>query len=241
MPEIKLWTLSVLLGLLISVPNVYGLLQPTRFAAAVRKFPRNTPAGYLLMILATLWFLAYVKQESISDFANFKPALFILFAGVGIGACLFVHDFLAVRGLAVVFLLLAKMIVDTARWVDTNWRLVVVTWAYVMVMAGMWWTVSPWRLRDILNWSTASDHRTRLTSGIRLGFGVLLIVLGVAVYRPAEQKSTGPSNSAAIRFGATVCLQSDSPCDFLHGESLPANQYAVTMADRSGSDAVRLG
>jgi hypothetical protein len=199
MPEIKLWTLSVLLGLLITLPNIYGLLRPARFGAALRKFPRYTPAGYILMILATLWFLAYVKQESISDFAHFKPALFILFAAVGIGACLFVHDFLAVRGLAVVLLLLSKMIVDTARWVDTDWRLVVVTWAYTMVMAGMWLTISPWRLRDLLNWSTANDQRTRLTSAIRLGFGVLLVVLGVAVYRPAEQRSAAPNNSSALR------------------------------------------
>jgi len=120
MPDIKLWTLTVLLWLLVAAPNIYGVLRPAQFGAAVRKFPRYTPAGYVLMIFATLWFLAYVKQEAISDFANFKPALFVLFAAVGIGACLFVHDFLAVRGLAVVLLLLSKMIVDTARWVDTD-------------------------------------------------------------------------------------------------------------------------
>jgi len=197
MPDIKLWTLSVFLGLLIALPNIYGVLRPAAFGTALRKFPRYTPAGYILMILATLWFLAYVKQEAISDFANFKPALFVLFAAVGLGACLFVHDFLAVRGWAVILLLLAKLIVDAARWVETDWRLVVVTWAYVMVIAGMWWTISPWRLRDILNWSTANDRRTRLTSGIRLGFGILLVILGVTVYRSAEQRGAEPNSSAS--------------------------------------------
>ena len=109
MPDLKLWMLTVLLGLLLTLPNIYGVLKPTQFGAALRKFPRYTPAGYVLMILATLWFLIYVKQESIADFASFKPVLFILFAAVGLGACLFVHDFLPVRGLAVVFLLLAKL------------------------------------------------------------------------------------------------------------------------------------
>src|SRR5262245_11284585 len=183
MPDIKLWTLSVLLGLLLVAPNIYGVLRPAQFGEALRKFPRYTPAGYILMILATLWFLAYVKQESISDFANFKPFLFILFAAVGLGACLFVKDFLAVRGLAVVFLLLAKLLVDTARWVDTEWRLVIVTWAYLMVIGGMWFTVSPWRLRDIIDWQTASEQRVRLLSGIRAAFGVLLIILGATVFR----------------------------------------------------------
>src|SRR6185295_10516989 len=117
MPDLKLWMVTVLLGLVLTALNIYGVLKPAEFGAALRKFPRYTPAGYILMVLATLWFLAYVKQESIADFASFKPVLLLLFALVGLGACLFVHDFLPVRGLAVVFLLLAKLIVDTARWV----------------------------------------------------------------------------------------------------------------------------
>jgi hypothetical protein len=189
MPDFKLWTLSILLGLIFGLPHIYGVVQPARYGTALRKFPRYTPAGYLLMIVATLWFLAYVRQESISDFASFKPFLFVLFAAVGVGACLFVKDFLAVRGLAVVFLLLAKLMVDTARWVETEWRLVIVTWAYLLVLAGMWFTVSPWRLRDLINWQTANDHRIRVLSGMRLGFGILLIILGATVFRHAEQKA----------------------------------------------------
>ena len=189
MPDLKLWTLSILLGLVFGLPHIYGVLKPARYGSALRKFPRYTPAGYLLVIAATLWFLAYVRQESISDFASFKPFLFILFAAVGVGACLFVKDFLAVRGLAVIFLLLAKLMVDTARWVDTEWRLVIVTWAYVMVIGGMWFTVSPWRLRDLIDWQTANEQRIRLLSGLRLGFGILLIILGATVFRHAEQKS----------------------------------------------------
>jgi len=189
MPDFKLWTLSILLGLIFGLPHIYGVLKPARYGTALRKFPRYTPAGYLLMIVATLWFLAYVRQESISDFASFKPFLFVLFAAVGVGACLFVKDFLAVRGLAVVFLLLAKLMVDTARWVDTEWRLVIVTWAYLLVLAGMWFTVSPWRLRDLIQWQTANDHRIRVLSGMRLGFGILLIILGATVFRHAEEKA----------------------------------------------------
>jgi len=197
MPDLKLWNLSILLGLVLGVPHIYGVLKPAAYGTALRKFPRYTPAGYLLMIIATLWFLAYVRQESISDFASFKPFLFILFGAVGIGACLFVKDFLPVRGLAVVFLLLAKLIVDTARWVDTDWRLVVVTWAYFMVLAGMWFTVSPWRLRDLINWQTANEQRTRTFSALRCGFGVLLIILGATVFRQAEQRAGERNPNAA--------------------------------------------
>ena len=93
------------------------------------------------------------------------------------------HDFLAVRGLAVVMLLLAKLITDSARMVETDWRLVLVTMAYVFVFAGMWFTISPWRLRDIIDWGTASEQRTRLLNGARLAFALFVMALGFTVFK----------------------------------------------------------
>jgi hypothetical protein len=100
----KLSVLAVLLGLLAALPAMYGVAKPSAFGNVARRFPRYTPVGYLFMITATLWFLLLLKQESIADFAAFKPALYTLFAAVGLGACLFVKDFLPVRGLAVLYL-----------------------------------------------------------------------------------------------------------------------------------------
>jgi hypothetical protein len=142
------------------------------------------PWGFALMLLGTGWFLFNLSLESISDFASYKNVLFAGFAAVGIGTCFFVQDFLAVRGLAVVFLLLAKLMVDTGRpyLPQTPWVLVVQTWAYVMVVAGIWLTVSPWRLRDFLEWATADDKRIKIGCGIRLAFGLFVAGLGVAKF-----------------------------------------------------------
>src|SRR5215472_9095371 len=149
---IKLSTLALLLGLGLGLPQIYGLLNPTKFAAAVRKFPRSLPWGYALMLLGTAWFLWNLSQESIADFAAYKNVLLIGFAAVGLGTCVFVQDFLAVRGLAVVLLLLAKLMVDTGRpHLGSGWVLIFQGWAYVLVVAGIWLTVLPWRLRDLLN------------------------------------------------------------------------------------------
>jgi hypothetical protein len=184
----KLSTLSILIGSIMALPQIYGLLKPAAFAAAARKFPRYTPIGYVLIGIATAWFLYYLKQESVADFAAMKPFLFVLFAGVGIGTCVFVQDFLPVRGLAVLLLLLAKLIVDTARWEDTEWRLVIVGLAYIWVIAGMWFTISPWRVRDMLYWATANEKRVRVGSVIRLALALFILVLGLTAYRRAEQR-----------------------------------------------------
>ena len=183
--QIKLSTLAVLLGLGMALPQIYGLMKPAAFAAGVRKFPRSLPWGVALMLLGTAWFVGYLDQESISDFASYKPLLLAGFAAVGIASCFFVQDLLAVRGLAVVLLLLAKLVVDTARWAETDWRLVMITWAYVMVIAGIWFTLYPWHLRDLLNWATANEKRVRIGSAIRLAFGLFVAVLGVTVFKAA--------------------------------------------------------
>lgn len=176
-------TLALVLGLGVGVKGIYGLMKPAAFGTAMRNFPRSLPWGYALMLLGTLWFVWNVKQENNSDFATYKPMMLIGFAVVGVAVCIFVTDFLAVRGLAIVFMLLGKLMVDTVRWADTDWRWVISGWAYVLVVAGIWFTVSPWRLRDLLNWGTANEKRIRIGSAIRLAFGLFVAILGLTVFR----------------------------------------------------------
>jgi hypothetical protein len=179
---VKLSTLSIGLGLAFAALNLFGLLFPVRFGAGARKFPRSVPVGYILTLAGTAWFIWNVNHESLADFESLKPFLFILFIGVGLGTCFFVQDFLAVRGLSVLLLLLGKLMVDTQRWEASEWRLVIAFWAYGMVLAGMWFTVSPWRLRDLLLWATANDTRIRVTSGLRMVFGLFVAGLGWTVF-----------------------------------------------------------
>jgi hypothetical protein len=181
---LKLSTLSIVLGLGMGLPQIYGIVNPRKFAEAVRKFPRNVPMGIVLMLAGTAWFLWNLNQESISEFEKLKPFLFAGFAAVGVGTCIYVQDLIAVRGLAVILLLLGKLMVDTGRPMlgATHWTLVIQTWAYVLVVAGIWFTISPFRLRDLLNWATANEKRVRIGSAVRLAFGLFVAALGLTVF-----------------------------------------------------------
>jgi hypothetical protein len=181
----KLSLLAILLGAGLGLPQLYAFANPKKFAASVRSFPRNLPAGFFLMLLATAWFVWNVNIEPVADFSAFKPAMMTVFAAVGILSCFYVQDFLAARGLAVVFLLLAKAMVDTGRpHLDQSpWVLVIQVWAYILVVAGIWITITPWRLRDLLNWMTATEARIKIGSAIRLGFAVFVILLGLTAFR----------------------------------------------------------
>lgn len=200
----KLSTLSVWLGLAVCALQVYGLLNPAGFTAAARKFPRSPAAGWILTLGATAWFLVNVNAEAIADFAAIKKYMLLGFAATGLATCVFVRDFLAVRGLAVVLLLLAKTMVDSARWVDTEWRLVITTWAYLMVVAAMWLTISPWRMRDLIEWGTATPARLKRLCLTRLAFGALLVLLGLTAFRSAEARvlqSAAQPTPGLVAFG----------------------------------------
>jgi hypothetical protein len=181
----KLSLLAILLGIGFGLPQVYAFANPQKFVASVRGFPRNLPVGIFLMLLGTAWFLWNVGTEPVADFAAYKNVMMALFAAVGILSCFYVQDFLAVRGLAVVFLLLAKQMLDTGRphLGETPWVYVIQVWAYLLVLAGIYFTLAPWRLRDFLNYMTATQSRVKIGSAVRLGFAAFVLILGLTAFR----------------------------------------------------------
>lgn len=175
--------LSLLLGAGIAAPQIWQLARPADWRRWSGRFPRSQPIGWVLMVVATVWFLSHVQNETLADFTRFKPYLLAGFASIGLLTCVYVNDFLAVRGLALVLLLLAKLMVDTARWHESDWRWVISGLAYAWMIAGIWLTISPWRLRDFLEWHNRSDERIRALAGGRLGFAIGLMLLGLTVFR----------------------------------------------------------
>lgn len=171
------------IGIAYALPQVFALAQPEAFRAWLRKLPRWTELGWVLTLLATIWFLYNVKQENIADFVAYKKFMLFGFGALGVCTCVFLKDFLPVRGFALLLLLLGKLVCDTGRWVESPARLLVVTWAYVWICAGMWWMVSPWRAREWFEWNVEDSGRLRLLSLARLVFALIVVALGATVFR----------------------------------------------------------
>jgi len=188
---ISISDLSILLGGFLVAVAAFTLAKPLEVGQALQAFPRSNAPGLVLMLAATAWFLWNIHIEEMDDYKNIKHWFYLGFGAVGLGSCVYLRDFLAVRGLAVFMLLLAKLILDTQRIymfsepVETmsQWRLIFAVWGYAIVIVSMWLIISPWRMRDMINWLTAETSRLRIKSGFRLFLGILLIVLGMTVFR----------------------------------------------------------
>ncbi len=181
--KVTLSQLCLALGAGMILTHGWTLLQVKPATSWLRGFHRRHAVGVLLMLVGTAWFEWNLYQEQLQDIAAYKNLMLIGFGAVGVGCCVFVRDFLSVRGLTVFLLMLAWLMCEKARWHDSNFRWAISGWAYVWVLVGLWLSVSPWRLRDWLAWVTASEGRLRLAAASGLIWGVFVIVLGLTVFK----------------------------------------------------------
>lgn len=123
---------------------------------------------------ASAWFLWKVLHLSEADFGNWRGVLFAIFLVTAIGAFFVVRDFLAVRGVAILWLLLANEFLKAAFMEEPTARLIMVTAVYVGIVLALWLGVSPFRARDFCRWLGRDARRQR-------ALGVVLALWGAAM------------------------------------------------------------
>ena len=185
MSQVSLSSVAWALGALIVVLRLPGVIWPDPYAQVLRRFPRNLGAGAVLGALAAAWIAWYLYQGVTGTWAWFRPYA-LAAVPVGYVVCLkYLDEYLAVRSMAVLLLLVAKPLTDAARWHESPLRLVVTVVAYVFVVAGMVLVVSPYRLRDSIEWSTRNRTRTRWISAAGAAVGIAICILAATAYRVA--------------------------------------------------------
>lgn len=173
---------AIVIGTAIVASRLPGVLKPQAYRDWLRKLPRAVWPGIVFLTIALVWCTIIVTNAREDGMAVPKITVYLFLAGVYAGLITLKFDFLAVRGIAILLLMLAKVVVDSANQLETPWRLVMTVLAYVWAIAGIWFTVSPYRMRDLIEWATVTDGRVRLLSAIGCVFGLFLIGLGLFVY-----------------------------------------------------------
>src|SRR5437667_2303033 len=164
----------VLVGLL-------GLVRP-HFASVAQRFPRSRVAGVVLLTIClvwTFWLLATVQMGEFSAFR--RPLLIALPIGYAL-ALRFVDEFLAVRALGILCLLAAEPLLDAAFLRYETSRLLITVFAYVLIVAGLFWVAIPYVLRDQINWSSRSVFRWCFLHAIALIYGSVILVFAFMQY-----------------------------------------------------------
>lgn len=174
--------ISLVLGALYLLSHGLALIQPGLCRRFLLDAPRNYPLGAVLMTLATAWFTWLMASIDLMEYTPYQK-IFTLVALAG-GALVIFHlrELLTGRALGSLLLLVAYVLLDASFLRNEPLKLVLVTTAYVYIIAGMVLVSSPYRLRDVLQWIYQNESRPTIAAALGLIFGVLLLILGLTVF-----------------------------------------------------------
>jgi hypothetical protein len=173
---------ALIIGVLYLLSHSPGAFAPAWTAPRLRPLPRNYPLGVVLMVGATIWFVALTGLMDLGELSNMRGQLMAVWTIAGILMVIFVPGFLAVRGFGCLLLLAAALILDAAFLAQMSSRYVMTLLAYVWAVAGMILVYSPHLGRNLVEFVAAEPRRLRLFSWPGAVFGLLLIFLALFIY-----------------------------------------------------------
>jgi hypothetical protein len=190
---IPLFTAGLLLGIWLIGSHVLMLAKPALVQGWLKKFPRHVLSGQIILGIGLAWFWLLVAPEGmgklsalrmdLGEFNNIKPILRLLVPASLVLVSMSVRDFLAVRALGLLGLMVAAPLLDAAFLKDPDSRLLVPVFAYALLTASLFWVGMPYLFRDAVTWVTATPGRWRTACLCGLAYGAATVVCAFAFWR----------------------------------------------------------
>lgn len=181
--DFSLHTMGIAAGALLLVLSLPGFIKPSAVQSWLKALPRSRVAGVALLTVVLIWAFWLLATMEMGEFSTFrKPLLIVLPIGY-ILVIRFVEEFLAVRALGILCLLAAEPLLDAGffRW-DEPSRLFVTVFAYLLIVAGLFWVTMPYLLRDQINWSAKTNTRWHAVHGITALYGIAILACALTQY-----------------------------------------------------------
>lgn len=170
-----LFTATLLTALVLIGKGVALLINPPGMEAKLKSLPRSQAVSFITLGIGGAWFLWKIAHLPEADFGDYSNWLLILFGTVIVGSFLWVKDFLAIRGAAILMLLIANEWLKLAfAQYELPQRLLLVGFVYACIILAIYVGTVPFRVRDFLNWLFAANRRVKI-------FGIAMVVYGAVL------------------------------------------------------------
>lgn len=145
-------------------------------------FHRNTWVGIGLFLIVTGWTLWLTYEIDLMEYTAYRQTLLVILFALAFFVLFHAREYLSVRALAVLLLLGANVMLDSAFLDDRAVKYPFVLLAYIhitlaMVIAGM-----PYLFRDSMKFLYAQPKRMRALLSASCFLGVVLLALSLWVF-----------------------------------------------------------
>lgn len=191
--QLPLFGTGLVLGIALVISHAIMLVKAKSVQAFLKRFPRNQNLGQILLGIGLLWFWLLVAPQGhgvinsltmdLGEFNSVKPTLRLIVPIAIILVSISVKDFLAVRALGLLGLMVAAPLLQSAFLKDPTSRLLIPLYTYGMITVSLFWVGMPYLFRDWANWAMASQGRWKALCSAGLVYGVIVIICAFAFWR----------------------------------------------------------
>lgn len=173
---------GIVLALLLIAGHLWAWLRAKQAMSFAKSFPRHRVWGLVLLALALVWTLFLVAHMDMADFHPWRKTLLMGLPVAFVLIAVYVPEFLAVRALGSLMLLMATLLLHAAFLQPQTSRLLLPVLAYAWVIAGMFFVGTPYILRDWITWLTSKPERWKMAALGGVAYGALLLIAAIVSY-----------------------------------------------------------
>jgi hypothetical protein len=172
--------IAVALALILS--HLWALKNTPKTQAFLKAFPRTFQWGVILLTIDMIWSVFALANMDMGEFYDKRRIFIMITIGGYVAVLVYVKEFLAVRALGALMLLVAGPVLTAAFLQPQMSRLLLPVLAYVWIIVGMYFIGMPFLMRDWVNWLLAKPQRWNLAIGTGIGYGAVLLLAAILFY-----------------------------------------------------------
>jgi hypothetical protein len=173
---------GIVVALALILSHVWALKNTAKTQAFLKAFPRNYSWGVILLTIDFLWAEFALVNMDMGEFFTMRDKFMMIVAGGYVAVLLYVKEFLAVRALGSLMLLVAGPVLTAAFLQPQTSRLLIPILAYAWIIIGMFFIGMPFVMRDWVNTLIAKPQRWNLAIYGGIAYGIVLLATAILFY-----------------------------------------------------------
>jgi hypothetical protein len=173
---------GIVVALALILSHVWVLKNTAKTQAFLKAFPRTYSWGVILLTIDFLWAEFALVNMDMGEFFTMRDKFMMIVAGGYVAVLLYVKEFLAVRALGSLMLLVAGPVLTAAFLQPQTSRLLIPILAYAWIIIGMFFIGMPFLMRDWVNTFIAKPQRWNLAIYGGISYGIVLLAAAILFY-----------------------------------------------------------